>query len=74
MTIEKHIEELRAELRNACEAYERRAIEVELECAQAELAIIVAGQDGRLDVKPPSWADSDDRDAYATPWRSPQGR
>lgn len=54
MTIEQHIEELRAELRNACEAYERRAIEVELECAQAELAIIVAEQDGRLDVKPPS--------------------
>ncbi len=53
MTIEQHIEELRAELRNACEACERRAIEVELECAHAELAIIVAEQEARLDVKPP---------------------
>jgi hypothetical protein len=38
MTIEQHIEELRAELRNAPTAEERRQIERELETARAELA------------------------------------
>ncbi|WP_167377929.1 hypothetical protein [Rhizobium gallicum] len=46
MTIEQHIEELRAELKSACDAAERHQIE-------AELAIIVAEQDGRLDAEPP---------------------
>lgn len=53
MTIEQHIEELRAELKNACDAAERREIQAEIECAQAELAIIIAVQDGRLDPEPP---------------------
>ncbi|MET4690682.1 hypothetical protein [Sinorhizobium fredii] len=38
MTIEQHIEELRAELKNAGSAEERRQIEAELEAAHAELA------------------------------------
>ncbi|MFH1554544.1 MAG: hypothetical protein B7Y01_03755 [Xanthobacter sp. 17-67-6] len=38
MTLEQHIEELRAELRNAVDAGERREIKVELETARAELA------------------------------------
>lgn len=53
MTIEQHIEELRAELRNAFDVSERREIRVELECARAELAIMIAEQDGRLDAEPP---------------------
>jgi hypothetical protein len=53
MTIEQHIEELHAELRNAFDVSERREIQVELECALAELAVIVAEQDGRLDAEPP---------------------
>lgn len=35
--IEIQIEELRAELRNACDAGERRQIQAELDVAQAEL-------------------------------------
>jgi hypothetical protein len=53
MTIEQHIEELRAELQNACDASERREIQTELELAQAELAIITAKQDGSVDAEPP---------------------
>lgn len=53
MNIEQQIEELRAELRNAFDASERREIQAELDCAQAELAIIAAEQDGRLDAEPP---------------------
>ena len=51
--VEIQIEELRAELRNAYDASERREIQAEIECAQAELAIIIAVQDGRLDPEPP---------------------
>ncbi|WHO77321.1 hypothetical protein [Rhizobium sp. BT03] len=51
--MEQHIVELRMELKNACDIAERRQIEAELEYAQAELAIIVAEQDGRLDAEPP---------------------
>ncbi|CAK7261607.1 MULTISPECIES: hypothetical protein [unclassified Shinella] len=51
--LEIQIEELRAELRDAYDASERRQIQAELECAQAELAIIIAEQDGRLDAEPP---------------------
>ncbi|CLP86937.1 hypothetical protein [Rhizobium sp. Root149] len=51
--LEIQIEELRAELRNACDVGERREIEAELECAQAELAVLVAEQDGRLEAEPP---------------------
>ncbi|EJT00772.1 hypothetical protein [Rhizobium sp. CCGE 510] len=53
MTIEQHIEELRREMSEAVDASERRQIEAELECAQAELAIIVAEQDGELDAETP---------------------
>lgn len=38
MTLEQHIEELRAELRNCCGRKERRQIERELEETRAELA------------------------------------
>lgn len=37
MTIEQHIEELRAELRNAVDRKERRQIEADLAAAVAEL-------------------------------------
>lgn len=53
MTIEQHIEELRAELKNAFDAAERREITVVLELAQAELVLIRAEQDGRIDAEPP---------------------
>ncbi len=53
MTIEQHIEELRVELQNACDAAERREIQAELELAQAELAVITAEQDGSIDAEPP---------------------
>ncbi|RDL47796.1 hypothetical protein BLJAPNOD_05519 [Ensifer sp. M14] len=53
MTIEQHIEELRAELKNACDAAERGEIQTELDLAQAELAIITAEQDGSVDAEPP---------------------
>lgn len=51
--LEIQIEELRAELNNACDAAERREFQTELELARAELAIIIAEQDGRLDAEPP---------------------
>ncbi|WP_197435436.1 hypothetical protein [Agrobacterium vitis] len=51
--LEIQIEELRAELGNAWDAGERREIKAELECAQAELAVIMAEQDGRLEAEPP---------------------
>ncbi|WP_164491892.1 MULTISPECIES: hypothetical protein [unclassified Rhizobium] len=53
MTIEQHIEELRAELTNACDAAERRQIEGELELAQAELAVQLAEQVGVIEAEPP---------------------
>lgn len=52
-SIEMHIEELRAELRNVLGRTERRQIEMELDLAQAELAVIMAEQDGRLEAEPP---------------------
>lgn len=42
MTIEQHIEELRAELKNAAE---RRQIMTELELAEAELAVLLTEDD-----------------------------
>ncbi|WP_200945902.1 hypothetical protein [Rhizobium sp. Leaf391] len=45
MTIEQHIEELRTELKNACDVTERREIQAEFEMAQAELAVITAEHD-----------------------------
>ncbi|MGQ3213668.1 MAG: hypothetical protein ACT6U0_20395 [Shinella sp.] len=53
MTIEQHIEELRAELKNACDAAERCELQTELDLAQTELAIITAEQDGSVDAEPP---------------------
>ncbi|MFJ1311379.1 hypothetical protein [Agrobacterium sp. P15N1-A] len=54
MTLEHHIEELRAELRNCWDLEERREIEAELEAAVAELNIWIdeLTQDLR-DQKPP---------------------
>jgi hypothetical protein len=53
MLLEQHIEELRQELNASADAVERRDIEVELELAQAELAVIIAEQDGLVPAEPP---------------------
>jgi hypothetical protein len=53
MTIEQYIEELRAELKNACDAAERRQIALELELAQAELNVALAEQFATIDAEPP---------------------
>ncbi|APG95335.1 hypothetical protein [Sinorhizobium americanum] len=50
--LEIHIEELRAELRNADPA-ERGQIEAELELARAELVVVIAERDGVVDAEPP---------------------
>ncbi|CAK7262202.1 MULTISPECIES: hypothetical protein [unclassified Shinella] len=46
------IEELRAELRH-CDPAERAQIQAELEQAEAELAVLVAEQEGRVGSEPP---------------------
>ena len=51
--LERQIEELRAELRNAVDPCERRQIEAELDFAQAELALAIAEMDARVDAEPP---------------------
>lgn len=53
MTIDQHIEELRAELRNAVYPTERREIVAELELALAERELIWAEQEGRVSAEPP---------------------
>lgn len=53
IALEILVEELRAELRNVCDAVERRQIEAELELAQAELAVAIAEQEGAIDAAPP---------------------
>ncbi|MBP1847398.1 hypothetical protein J2046_005682 [Rhizobium petrolearium] len=53
MLLEQHIEELRLELCDAIGPVERREIEVELEMACAELAVIIAEQEGAVDAEPP---------------------
>jgi hypothetical protein len=53
MTNDQHIEELRAERRNAATVQERRQIEAELELAIAEREVIEAERDGRIDAEPP---------------------
>ncbi|MDF1631161.1 MULTISPECIES: hypothetical protein [Rhizobiaceae] len=53
MTIEQHIEELRTELRNAWDAAERRQIEAELQLAEADLAVMLAEQEGAVEAEPP---------------------
>lgn len=50
--LEIHIEQLRAELKNA-DPVERAQIQAELELAQAELEAAIAEQAGRVDAKPP---------------------
>ena len=52
MLLEQHIEELRREM-NCCHPDERRQIAVELELALAELAVIMAEQDGSIHAVPP---------------------
>lgn len=52
MLLEQHIEELRAEM-NHCHSDERRQIAAELELALAELAVIMAEQDGSVEAVPP---------------------
>jgi len=51
--IEIQIEELWAELRECIDPDEHREIEVELELARAELAVIIAEYDGWLKAEPP---------------------
>jgi hypothetical protein len=53
MTMEQHIEELRAELRNAPDPAEARQIAAELELALAERELIWAEQDGHVSPEPP---------------------
>lgn len=50
--LELQVLELQAEL-NHCDPAERRQIAAELELAQAELAVIVAEQEGAIDAEPP---------------------
>lgn len=53
MTIEQQIEELRLELKSVCDAAERRQIETELELAEADLAVMLAEQEGAVEAEPP---------------------
>mgnify|MGYP001041336677 CR=1 FL=1 len=53
MSIDQHIEELRAELRNAVEAAERHWIEEALVMALAEREAIWAEQQGLASSEPP---------------------
>ena len=53
MSIDQHIEELRAELRNAVYRDERREIEEKLELALAEREIIWAEQEALMNAEPP---------------------
>lgn len=53
MPIEQHIEELRAELRNCCNAAEHRQIAEELEMALAEREARLAEAEGRYASAPP---------------------
>jgi hypothetical protein len=50
--LDRTIEELKAELRNA-DAAERRDIHAELELALAEREVMVAEQEGRISAEPP---------------------
>lgn len=53
MLIEQHIEELRAELRNAVCPEERRQILAELELARAEPEALMAEAEARHSSEPP---------------------
>ena len=53
MTIDQHIEELRAELRNTTDVEERVHIAEELEMALAEREAMLAEAKGRFSSEPP---------------------
>lgn len=53
MSIDQHIEELRAELRNAVYRDERREIEAALELALTEREVIWAEQEALMNAEPP---------------------
>jgi hypothetical protein len=53
MSIDQHIEELRAELRNAAYRDERREIETELQLALAEREAMLAQAYGEISAEPP---------------------
>lgn len=53
MSIDQHIEELRAELRNAVYRDERREIEAALELALAEREVIWTEQEVLMNAEPP---------------------
>jgi hypothetical protein len=53
MSIDQHIEELRAELRNAVYRDERRETEAALELALAEREVIWAEQEALMNAEPP---------------------
>lgn len=53
MSIDQHIEELRAELRNAVYRNERREIQAELELALAERKVMLAEAYGEVSTEPP---------------------
>ncbi|MFC3722012.1 hypothetical protein [Neoaquamicrobium sediminum] len=53
MSIDQHIEELRAELRNAVDRTERGEIMEALEMALAEREVIWAELEGQLSAEPP---------------------
>lgn len=53
ISIDQHIEELRAELRNAVYRDERCDIEAELEMALAEREVIWAEMQGHVSAEPP---------------------
>lgn len=52
MPIEQHIEELRAELRNCCDAQEHRQIEEELEIVLAEREAMLAAAEADYSSEP----------------------
>ena len=52
-SMEQQIEELRAEFQACMDAAERRQIAAELEAARAELAVIIAEQEGLVEAEPP---------------------
>ena len=53
MLREQQNEELRLERNASNDPVERREIELELELARAELAVIIAEQDGEVSAEPP---------------------
>lgn len=52
-SLEQHIAELQAEWTNCADRDERRQIGFEIEMAEAELAILIAEQEGDIDAEPP---------------------